>query len=218
MGVPLWHTVPMGKTNLSAELNSYISERVKKWMEDLRLNPHALARKAGLNHGNLSRMVKGERGWTLGNLEQVASALGVPIAEILQEVRPVPLVATISVKEGFDYGRLAKGESLELVPCVVEVEPPMRKDVYALKIEDQSCLPFFKPGAVIYARKNSYQEIEQDDLVIYCGSNGRGDLRRISFTDGNFIILKSLNPSQSKDLVIPKDHLKVADKVIGAKY
>lgn len=208
----------MGKTKLSAELNSYISEQVKKWIKDLGLNPHALARKAGLDHGNLFRMVKGERGWTLGNLEQVASALGVPIAEILQEANPVPLVAAITAQVGFDYGRLAAGESIELVPCLVEVEPPMRKEVYALKIEDQSFLPFFKPGAIIYARKNSFQEIEQDDLVIYCGSDGNGDLRRISFTDGNFLILKSLNPSLAKDIVIPKDHIKLTDKVIGAKY
>jgi len=208
----------MGKTNLSAELNSYISGRVQKWLEDLDMKVHALARKAGLDHGNLSRMVKGERGWTLGNLEQVALALGVPIAEILQEARPVPLVATITVKEGFDYGRLATGESLELVPCLVEVEPPMRDKVYALKIEDSSFLPNFKQGAVIYAIKDRSQEIEQDDLVIYCGSDGNGDLRRISFTEGNFIILKSLNPSLSKDIVVPKDHLKLADKVIGARY
>jgi len=208
----------MGKTNLSAELNSYISARVRKWLDDLDMTVHALARKAKLDHGNLSRMVKGERGWTLGNLEQVALALGVPIAEILQEARPVPLVATITVTEGFDYGRLATGESIELVPCLVEVEPPMRDKVYALKIEDNNFMPAFKKGAVIYAMKDLSHEIEQDDLVIYCGSNGNGDLRRISFTDGNFIILKSLNPILSKDLIIPKDHLKLIDKVIGARY
>lgn len=210
--------VSMAKVILSPELNQQITERVRALLAEHDLNPNILATRSGIDYSVLSRTLKGERGWTLGNVERLAAGFGIPIADIFKGGHPVPLVASISAAEGFDYSKVGSGEAIELVPCLVELEEPLRDRVYALKVEDRSFMPLFKQGATLYVLKDSAPEIEQDDLVIFHRESGNGELRRISFTEGPHIVLTSLNPSLAKELVVPKEHLKLLDKIIGARF
>jgi transcriptional regulator with XRE-family HTH domain len=61
-----------------------VGKRLKKLREDKGMSQAALAEKADLSRGYLLRLEAGRQDPTLGTLERLAKALGVPVTKILE--------------------------------------------------------------------------------------------------------------------------------------
>jgi transcriptional regulator with XRE-family HTH domain len=66
-----------------ASLDEVVGERVHMLMWKAKITQTAMARQMGVDQSALSKRIRGERGWSLDDVEAAASILGVSVANLL---------------------------------------------------------------------------------------------------------------------------------------
>ena len=90
------------------------------------------------------------------------------------------------------------------------------KNTYGLLLEDRSLMPGFPKGTRFLAKMKNWEEIKEDDLVVYTNPANKAQIYRISFREER-ILLKSLNPT-FPDLLLPKEQIRLCDRIFRADF
>ena len=81
-------------TRLS-DVQTRFGVRIRKLRSDKGISQEALAELAGLHRTYISSVERGERNVTLTTIERLASALGVPMVELIPSDSPTPLSVSV---------------------------------------------------------------------------------------------------------------------------
>jgi len=199
-----------------------ISQRIKALMKERGLKAKPFALQAGVEPTQFSRMLRGIRQWTIPHLQKVATALGVQMGDLTDEVRTVPIIASINAYQGCPFPeKIDSATALGFVPLPrfgleKGVKEPLLSKLYIIQIEDDSFMPAIEKGVKLIIQKDTHEGLQEGNLVVYCDATGKANIGRLSFYDDH-LLLKSLNP-KVKDLILPKAHLKLMDRVIAQIY
>lgn len=196
-------------------METKISARIRQLLRERGLKPSPFADKVGIDPGNFIRKLSGVRGWTLENLVAIARGLGIGVEDLLKEKpRCIPIIARATAA-GFPYAGEQKG-SLGCCPVPPGMNDLEIEGLYALEVADNSMLDTLDQGVIIIAKRESWEEIGNRKLVVFHDANDIGHLRRVIIPASGNIILKSLNPAID-DLSLPRDHLRLCDKIVFLK-
>ena len=173
-----------------------------------------------IHPSQLSRMLSGKRQWLIPHLEIVARALEVQVGDLADETVAIPIVAEISANQDCWYPDKIEEEKilgyLPLPRIIAEKkEWPRASELYGLRIKDDSYGPVISRGAELIVQRNG--EKKEEDLVIYCDEGNRMFLGRLYFHDGS-LLLRSLNPTAQKDLILPRRLLSSMDRVVAQLF
>ncbi|MBM4289754.1 MAG: hypothetical protein FJ135_16715 [Deltaproteobacteria bacterium] len=207
-----WH-------NVGAMINERIRAlvRARGWkIVELakRINQLDPARK--VHPSQLSRMLKGNRKWVMSHLELVAKALGVQVGDLADEHVAIPIVSEISSVQECGYPGAVEETIIGYVPLpriIAEKKDwPKAEEVYGIRIKDKSFEPVLLEGAELIVHRNG--KIKEGDLVVYCDATNRMFLGRLYFHNDQ-LLLRSLSPSNQKDMILPRRHLSSMDRVVA---
>jgi len=147
------------------------------------------------------------------------------IEEVLSDVQgltfghTVPVVGHVSAGEGFEYtdGGFSVGEGFEYVPLPPGVDPVLSGVLYCVRVRGDSLRELFGDGALLFIKPESWEEIKDNDLVIFKRRNdSRAFVKKIEFSGEN-LILKSKNPLY-KDIVLHKNDLMLLERVMSVVF
>ncbi|MEW6385947.1 MAG: helix-turn-helix domain-containing protein [Thermodesulfobacteriota bacterium] len=205
------------KKSLTSE-ERRITTRILAAMADKGIKQVELAKYAGIHQTHLSRILKGERGWTYANTRKVAKALDMRLSDLLQDEAPcLPVFAEISHGR-FDYSLVEAGEGKGLyeVPCPLALGGVMLAKIYALPIQEEHLGPW-RRGTILFAQKDTAEEIQDGDLVIYVDQNNQGIIGKIAIPPKGNLKLTLLDPDHPP-LELPRKHLKSMDRIVAALF
>jgi hypothetical protein len=160
-----------------------------------------------------SRKISGRRKWSWEDFERIAPVLGLKEPwNLFREPQSVPIVP-ISALKPFDQGLIQSGERILLY---IEGGDVTIANTYCLMVADRSMLPGYPQGTKFLVQGELWQEIKNEDLVVYCNPENQGVIRQIIFHESN-IILRGLN-SSVPDLILPKNQIRQCDRVVQAMF
>ena len=90
----------------------------------------------------------------------------------------------------------------------------MLSPIYRMEIKNGS-IPYFPRGATLSIQKNTWEELQEGALAVFCGEHGHKHLGRVRF-QGEGVRLESLDGAEPL-LLAPKD-LRRVERVIGVDY
>jgi transcriptional regulator with XRE-family HTH domain len=186
-----------------------LRERIKELIDASGLTQQAIADKMGLTGGHLSKILSGADGRTvkLSHLVGIADALGKPITAFFDKSVRVPIIGEVDAFGGPPTSAI-DAETDNYAELFSE---NVMDDCYRIQVKDRSMLPSYLPGTWLTARKESFDQIKNNNLVIYRG--GEQILVRIITLTPENIILRGVNPSV-EEMVLPRIHLKLCDKIV----
>jgi Peptidase S24-like len=188
-----------------------ITQNILRLMAEQGLSDKELCLKCGMDSSLFSRKIAGDRKWTWVDIERIAPVLACAQPyDLFVEPQKVPLVR-ISGDELFDY---KKGDETTLVS--LEGTMATLENTYGLLLEDRSLMPGFPKGTRFLAQMKDWEEIKEDDLVVYTNPANKSQIYRISFM-GEQILLKSLNP-KFPDLLLPVEQVRLCDRIFRADF
>lgn len=203
-----------------------INERIRALMgargwkiKDLADEIERLSPAQKIHQSQLSRMLAGKRQWLMPHLELVAKALRVQVGDLADETVAIPVVAEISATQNCLYPDSTEDRNLGYLPLpriIAEKKDwPMAEELYGIRIKDESYAPVISKGAELIVQRHG--EKKEEDLVIYCDTSNRMYLGRLFFHEGN-LLLRSLNPSTQKDMILPRRLLSNMDRVVAQLF
>ena len=190
-----------------------IGNKLRQLIEEKGTNAFAVSKATGIDDGYMYRMLQGKREWKLRYLETILDHLGVTLVEFFGGDLGIPVVASISATELFPYPQSIPETSDNQVRYRGTSKLPTMKGVYALNIRDRSMMPAFKAGNNLICQKDSFDLIEDEDLVVSHDDKGMAQVYRVHFTGNDLISLRSFNPAVP-DRTLPRSHLKLCDLVV----
>jgi len=191
-----------------------ISARIRELLDKAGMDASPFAERVGINKSNFSRLLRGERHWSLDHLEKISRGLGVGISELIDSFTEVPVIREISATEPFDFCHHIEKEShLDTVPAPrVKGFGPL----YAIRFRDDTYAPYFTQGTVLIVQKDTFDQIKTGDFVVYCSPEGRGHIGRVTLYD-NHLLLEILSPRDPRKLMLDRGQLRLMDRVIIIK-
>lgn len=173
-----------------------------------------------IHPSQLSRMLAGKRQWLMAHLELVAKALQVQVGDLADENVAVPIVATISaLSESWYPTTIEEGQILGYLPLPRIISEkkdwPMAKDLYGLRVVDNSFEPAIFQNADLIVHRHGPKK--EGDLVIYCDDTSRMFLGRLFFYNDH-LLLRSLNPTAQKDMILPSRLISSMDRVLAQMF
>lgn len=194
--------------------NHPVTQRILKLMDEKGLRDRDICAKTGMGTDTFSRKISGGRKWSWNDLEMIAPVLGLKKPwDLFREPQSLPIIS-VSALNHFDYG-LLYSENVERISLYLE-EDSMVAKTYCLMVSDRSMLPGYPQGTKFLVQGELWQEIKNEDLVVYCNPENQGVIRQIIFHEQK-IILRGLNPSV-EDLILPKSQIRQCDRVIQAMF
>jgi transcriptional regulator with XRE-family HTH domain len=203
------------KTANVKDRDAEIGKKLRQLIEEKGTNAFAVSKATGIDDGYLYRMLQGKREWKLRYLEAILDHLGVPLEEFFGGDLEIPVVATFSATELFPYpleiadaGHMIRyrGKTLSTL-----------KGLYALQLDDRSMMPAFKAGTRFICQKDSWDQIEDEDLVVSPDEKGMAQVYRVHFASDALITLRAFNPA-IPDRTLPRSHLKLCDIVLETQH
>ena len=191
-----------------------ITQSILRCMDAQGLRDRDICAKTGIGSDLFSRKMAGERKWSWRDIEKIAPVLGFKQPWNLFIKPEFVSVIRISAHEKFDYRETTYGE--EKAEIRLEGDTEALSNTYCLLLTDNSMMPGFPEGTRFLSRMETWEEIKENDLVVYIGQDNKGQLYRISIKDEQ-ILLRSLNPAIS-DLLLPKQQIRLCDRVFRADF
>ena len=180
-------------------------------MDEKGLRDRDICAKTGMGSDTFSRKISGERKWSWTDLEMIAPALGLKEPwNLFREPQSLPIIP-VSALGFFDQELLHSGKRISLY-----LEGDDIANTYCLMVSDRSMLPGYPQGTKFLVQGELWQEIKNEDFVVYCNPENQGTIRQIFFHEQK-IILRGLN-SSVPDLILPKNQIRQCDRVIQALF
>lgn len=194
-----------------------ISQRIRQILKERDIPPKTFGQRLGIH--NFGRMLRNERNWTLRNLEKVAAALGITVGSLTSEHVDVPVLREINAAEAFPFPRdLDKEVPVGWAPApgidiggIVSVSK-----MYGIAITNGSFAPFLKKGTTLVAQKETSDEIETGDIVVYCCPKGMGNIGKVTLVDDK-VIFKPLSPLEPEEKLLDRGQLVMMDRIVFIK-
>jgi transcriptional regulator with XRE-family HTH domain len=187
-----------------------LRDRIKELIDASGLTQQAIADKMGLTGGHLSKILSGADGRTvrLAHLVGIANAINVPVSAFFEETLRIPVIGGVDATGGPPSSAIdAEADRY------VELLPEEKMDgCYRMEVTDRSMLPAFRPGTMLTARKDTSDQIQSNDYVVYRGDD-QVRVRLITITPES-IVLRGVNPAV-EEIVLPRIHLKLCDKIVN---
>jgi transcriptional regulator with XRE-family HTH domain len=194
-----------------------IGKKLRQLIEEKGTNAFAVSKATGIDDGYLYRMLQGKREWKLRYLEIILDHLGVPLEEFFGGDLEIPVVATFSATELFPYPlEIAEAGNGHMIRYRGKSLPTL-KGLYALSLADRSMMPAFKAGTKFICQKDTWDLIEDEDLVVSPDEKGMAQVYRVHFTSDALITLRAFNPA-IPDRTLPRSHLKLCDIVLETQH
>jgi len=188
-----------------------ISQNIVRTMQERGLRDVDVCRKAGMGSDLFSRKIAGDRKWSWADIARIASVLGFAQPyDLFLEPQEIPLLR-FSGNELFDCTRGDETVSVRIEGTMATLE-----NTYGLLLESRSLMPGFPKGTRFLAQTENWEDIKEDDMVVYGNPDNKGFIYRISF-QGDKILLKSLNPILP-DLLLPKAQIRQCDRIFRAEF
>jgi Peptidase S24-like len=193
-----------------------ITQRILKLMDEQGFRDRDICAKTGMGSDTFSRKISGERKWSWTDLEMIAPVLGLKEPwNLFREPQSLPIIP-VSALGFFDQG-LLHSDNVERISLYLEGEGKTVANTYCLKVSDRSMLPGYPQGTKFLVQGELWQEIKNEDLVVYCNPENHGTIRQIILHGKDSIILRGLNPSVP-DMVLPINQIRQCDRVIQAIF
>lgn len=163
-----------------------------------------LANQVGSDVGNISRLERGEQGYSQAILERIASALGVAVADLFtpdQNVEDlatrgrVPLISWVAAGNWCSTAEpRTASDAEEWLPCPVRHGPR----TFALRVKGDSMYnptgrPSFEDSDIIFVDPD--RTAEHRSLVVVCLDEENTSTFKRLLIDGDTKMLEALNPS-----------------------
>lgn len=173
----------------------------------------------GVDSGNWSNMwwgkkKKGLSGWALNVLIPLALLLETTPEDLLGTRPPIPIVGEPAAFVSFSYREeFWQGEKLGDATNFLSEDEKILKEIYALRVKDNSMVPVMNEGDILYVQKDPDPEAFYDFAkVVYCDEMKQAWVRLITLEKENISLLV---PGQAvKPKILPRKHLKNCDLVI----
>jgi len=191
-----------------------ITQSILRSMDAQGLRDRDICARTGIGSDLFSRKMSGERKWSWRDVEKIAPVLGFKQPwDLFIKPESIPVVR-VSAFEKFDYrGTVHSEEKFEIR---LEGDTEALSNIYCLLLTDNSMMPGFPEGTRFLAQVETWEEIKENDLVVYADQGDKGQLFRISIKDEQ-ILLRSLNPAIS-EILLPKKQIKLCDRVFRAEF
>ena len=205
------------KRTLTPKLKGAITKRVEALMAERGLKMWDLSVLVRVSDSYLSRLLGGERPWTLDILERIAAGLNVSLGTLVEGPIVVPMVGEMT-SEGIPSKQINSLEPVSYHSISPQEDESTLAKIYCMKVRDRSLLPVFPQGTILVAQKDTSRTIESENFVIYSDEKGVAQVRQIFIpaNDGH-IILKSLD-QRIPDLSLPIGHISLCDRVLRTEY
>jgi len=202
------------KTRRKPPAEDSVTQKILKLMDEKDLIDKDICDEIDMGSDLFSRKMSGDRKWSLKDLGKIAPVLGLSGPwEFFKNPVPVPIIR-VSGTDGFSYGEITNPKEIEKLQ--LEGGRVALATVYVLSITDKSMMPGFPAGSRLFAQTETWEEIKDDDLVVFCDNESLGQIYRISFKD-NQILLKGMNP-EVEDRVLAKNQIKMCDRIFRAEF
>ena len=197
---------------VKAKRGAEIGDKLRQLFKEKGTNAFSVAKAVGIDDGLLYKMLAGKREWKLRYLEAVLDHLGLPLEEFFGGHLEIPVVADFSATEMFPYPQTipATGEKIRYRG---KGSLANLKGMYTVRLKDDSMMPAFKDGTLFVCQKDTWDSIEDKDLVVAPNEAGLAQIYRVHFGPENYITLRSFNPVLP-DRILPKNHIKLCDVVL----
>jgi DNA-binding Xre family transcriptional regulator len=185
--------------------NHGITEKIRQVMEQDGHRVRSFARKIGMDHGNLSRLLDEKRNWSLEHLKMVAKACDCHVTDLLPIDRQIPIVAEIGADGQFTCVHDATPLGHAPLPTILARGRIMPKQFFALKLKEE--VEPFPAGSLLYVKRDT--TCLHRDWVVCSRESGVFLLSRVDIQEN------SITLSQRGQVVVtlPKTHLKLCDRV-----
>ena len=193
-----------------------ITKRIQDLLAALDMLPLHLSHKTGIDNAVIYKCLNGQRKWNLGHLQKIAPVLGVTLGDLVQETTLVPLAGEVREGQGPSQSQILRpapdhpGRRLRLKGD----ELPAK--MYELQVEDRSMMPFFVPGAILSAQRDTADLIKDENFVVFWSEDGQTYVRQI-FLEQDHIVLRSLTQGVP-DKILPAKHIALCDKIFRIEY
>jgi len=195
-----------------------IGNEIRRRRKALKWTIEELAYRIGMNSGSLSRLERGEQGYTQDTLLKVAHALGCTVSDLFVEndqhgnptsvpvgARRIPIISYSAV---VDWVESVVQPAASETEKFLFTERNLSIDAFAVEIKDNSMLPEFKPGDRIIVDPDIVPK-PGDFVVARCAKEKEATFRKYrprgKGADGKDIyVLTPLNedyPSTRSDVV-----------------
>ncbi len=189
-------------------INMRISREVLRKIREIRkkkgISSDKLGELVGLSGPAIRNIEAGRRKIKLETLEKIAKALGVSVAELLEEHKPEPEKAFKRLSEITDwitipvYGEVPAGE-FELIEenIIDEISVPRdwirgipepEKNVGALIVKGDSMYPEYQEGDIVVLGRYPYAEVSNGDDVVV-SIDGEVTLKKFLKKNNHFILI-----------------------------
>lgn len=112
----------------------------------------------------------------------------------------IPLVAYVSAGEPFE----CEASGLDYIDLPPYLPPENADRYYAVRVRGASMLPLFKDGDTLIIRKDSREEIVNNDRVIFKDTDNNCWVKQVQFTNDS-VVFNSFNPAYSPIMMQKKD-------------
>lgn len=169
-----------------------------------------VSEKSGINTGNLSRMERGQQGWSHESLTNIAAALGVRVADLFTEAakgggglmvelsHSIPLISLSEVPLKGDVEVAAIAERCKTTADVSD-------RAFGFRVDGDPMTPKFPAGVIVVI--DPAKHVKSGDFVVAACSDGV--MFRKLVVEGGRRYLQPLDPRY------PVVELKKTDRVIG---
>ena len=188
-----------------------IGQKLSQLFKEKGTNAFQVSKATGIDDGYLYRMISGERDWKLRYLEKILDHLEISLEEFFGGDLEIPVVANVSATKMFLYPQAITG--IDKIRYRGRGKLATLKGVYALRLEDKTMMPAFKQGTEFICQKDTWDLIEDEDMVVASDENGQAQIYRVHFVSNDFIMLRAFNPA-TPDRTLPRNHLKLCDRVL----
>jgi hypothetical protein len=187
--------------------------RIREAVKNGPYTQEKLSELMGYSQGNMSKMLRGDIAWKKSALQKFCELYDLNFLDLFAGKKEMDVSALMG-PDGFDFAALGK-EDYGKVPIPPESEYPDNQ-IYAIKLVGDDFLAPLKEGRILYAAKNSGEDAETNDIVVFIDDENRGMLCQLRIAE-NYIILKALNRT-GQEFVRTVAHKRMLDKIVWMKF
>ena len=203
----------------SSQIIKRLGERIRELRKKKGLSSDKLAELVGREGSFIRRLETGRFKNIPDEIEKIAQALGVSVAELLsspeekksklEEVEEITDVVLLPVVADVPAGGLEGGdvEIEDYLPAPKSMLAGAPKEFAAWwRVSGTSMTPEINPGDLVLVAYGGFVDIKNGDRVIAI-INGERTLKRF-YDKGEYIILQPVNDKDHEPIIIKKDQLK----------
>lgn len=208
------------------DIETIVSENVKKILKEFNLNQNELAKIAGVSESTVGKWVLEKASPRMGSIEKIANHFNLPKSYILEEEKSDLMISESTI----DYPYLPEPISAGLpntvdgvteaetisLPDVIMGKHAGNRDIYITRTNGDSMNRIIPHNSLIAVKPVELHELKDNDIVVY-RNHGEYAVKRFEKHDDKLVFRPDSTDTSFTDDVIYKenaDDLRIKGKVV----